>query len=234
MDQWPPKQYQYPYQQYPPQQQQQPVMGMQMMPQQIYNPAQTQQPQQTLYNPQPPQQQQQQFFQPQQQQPQTPVYTPQPAQFMQFVQQTMQQKGIPPHYLQDPNFRTNFIKNIMPMMQQQPIYPTVPQPQPYYTPQPQARQPIRPLHPNPQAAYTLKKKNRGYDYEEDEEIIEEEPSSEEAEFTDTTESEEEEFNQDMYDEDVSYDQLTTVRRTAGRERKNEKKFSSETSDVDEE
>lgn len=129
--------------------------------------------------------------------PQYMQYPPQQNQFMSYVQQVMHQRNIPPHYLQDQTFRTNFFQSIMPTMQQ-------PQPQPMF----QVQAPPPPFMPR-------KKSFRPYNDYDDDEPIDEEPSSEEAEFTDDSETSEEDLNSDIQEDSIIAD---AARRTAGRER----------------
>ncbi|EAY03294.1 SNF2 family N-terminal domain containing protein [Trichomonas vaginalis G3] len=120
------------------------------------------------------------------------------TQFANYVEQVMRQRNIPPHYLQDPAFRLNFFKSIMPPVQPRAVYPIPPPQQPF-----------------------LQKKKRldMYEDDDDDEIIEEEPSSEEAEFTDDSETSESEINSETFED---YQPTGDgPRRTAGRERHTE-------------
>lgn len=124
---------------------------------------------------------------------------PNSNQFLKIVEQVMQQRNIPPHYLQDQQFRVNFFKSIM---------PPVPQ-----------RQPVFPMAPPQQPFLQKKKRFDSYEDDDDDEIIEEEPSSEEAEFTDESETSEDEINSETFED---YQPTGDgPRRTAGRERHTE-------------
>lgn len=110
-----------------------------------------------------------------------------------YVQNIMRQRNIPPYYMQDPQFRQNFIQSIVPSPMQT-SFPMMP----------------------PQPMLQKKRSFNSYDEYDDDEIIEEEPSSEEAQFTDESEESTEENFSEMNDDYVTSDPGT--RRTSNRER----------------
>ncbi|EAY09671.1 SNF2 family N-terminal domain containing protein [Trichomonas vaginalis G3] len=141
---------------------------------------------------------------------QFPPPQPQQPQMMNYVQNIMRQRNIPPYYLQDPNFRQNFIQSIMPQQKPAPFYPM----------------------PPPQPMMQKKRPFDRYDDYDDEEVVDDEPSSEEAQFTDESEESPEENFSEMNDDYVTSDPGT--RRTAGREHHSAQNFSDDDDTLEEE